>query len=139
MAIHLESMVDGLTSFRKKMKRRIYENTSTFGHNDTDPLRKVLTKDSFIDTNASLSILSFKTGSLHADFPDCIKTPGIYGSVFEPVELLDRLHIRNGVNAYCVRFAAQFGLDQQSLDRLISSGFTISLTPGLTFSFQDHH
>ena len=89
--------------------------------------------NSFIDPLAPLSILTFRKGSLHADFSDCSKSPGIYGSLFIPVELLDHLRIRDGVNTNDVRFAAQFSLDQASLDCMISSGKTISLSSTLSF------
>ena len=87
----------------------------------------------FLDPDAPLGILTFKKGSLHAEFSDCVKSPGIYGSLFMSIELIDSLYIRNGVNDNDVRFVAQFGIDQISLDCVISSGKTISLSSTLTF------
>lgn len=90
-------------------------------------------KDNVVfDPLAPLSILYFKSGSLHADFPDCRKYPGIYGTLWMPVKLLDELYIEDGLNASDVRFAAQFRLNQITLDRLLQNGGIITLCSDLS-------
>ena len=87
--------------------------------------------------NAPLTMLTFKAGTLHADFQDCVKQPGIYGTILNPIELLDTLTIRNGVNATCVRFAAQFRLNQTSLNKKIKDGVKMVLTERLNITSTD--
>ena len=87
---------------------------------------------SFIDPFAPFTILRFKAGSLHADFSDCLKLPGIYGSLWTPIQLLDVLKIENGMNASDVRFAAQFSINQMLLDRLLSTGMIFTLSSNLS-------
>ena len=86
--------------------------------------------------NAPLTILTFKAGTLRACFPDCIKTPGIYGTIFWPIELLDKLIIEKGSNSHKIRFAAQFPIDQATLDKLTDKGVTINITENLSLSFE---
>lgn len=83
------------------------------------------------ESSARYSILCFKTGSLHAEFPDCCKSPGIYGTLFTPIQLLDMLHIKNGLNISVVRFAAQFRIKQYDLDQLLTAGKIFALSQEL--------
>lgn len=92
---------------------------------------------SFIDPSSPLTILSFKAGSLQADFSDCVKLPGIYGSIWTPIQLLDVLKIENGLNTSDVRFAAQFRMRQIDLDKLLSAGNVFFLSPQLSLIIQD--
>lgn len=92
---------------------------------------------SFIDPSCPLTILSFKAGSLHAGFSDCVKQPGIYGSIWTPVQLLDVLKIENGMNTSDVRFAAQFRINQIDLDQLLSAGYVFILSSHLSLIVQD--
>ena len=86
--------------------------------------------------NAPLAILSFKAGTLHAVFPDCVKRPGIYGTIMNPIELLDTLTIKDGINTETVRLAAQFSMLQADINKLIKEGKKILLSSNLTFSFK---
>lgn len=95
-------------------------------------VNKGLTENVVFDSLAPLSILRFKSGTLHALFPDCWKIPGIYGTLWMPVKLLDVLHIEDGLNASDVCFAAQFRINQIELDRIISSGNIITLSSDLS-------
>ena len=85
--------------------------------------------------NAPLSILSFHEGTLHAAFSDCVKRPGIYGTIINPIELLDTLIIKDGVNTETVRFAAQFNWNQSTLNDYIKAGMKIMISENLSFSF----
>lgn len=120
------------------MKRRVKDKIETICCNGNARFCGIEVKDNFfIDPEASLTILTFKAGSLLADFPDCVKAPGIYGSLMTPIELLDSLRIENGVNTGDVRFAAQFRLSQSSLDILVSFGTTFTLTSNLSIILHD--
>lgn len=86
--------------------------------------------------NAPLAILTFKAGTLHTEMQDCIIKPGIYGTILTPIELLDTLVIKNGVNTNTMRFAAQFNWNQSALNANIKAGMKIILSENLTFSFE---
>lgn len=85
-----------------------------------------------IDPSAPLSIIRFRAATLHSDFTEGVKSPGIYGTLLAPVELLDPLCIENGINVSDVRFAAQFSCTQRSIDMLVSSGKAIRLSSNLS-------
>ncbi|MDE6379629.1 MAG: hypothetical protein K2L11_04085 [Muribaculaceae bacterium] len=87
--------------------------------------------------DAPLTILTLKAGILHAEFTDCIKPPGIYGTIMDPIELLDTLTIKDGTNATCVRFAAQFRLTQTELNKKIKEGVKIVLSERLNITSTD--
>ncbi|MDE6741618.1 MAG: hypothetical protein K2J58_04735 [Muribaculaceae bacterium] len=112
------------------------ENKKRIINNSKEELNKEIKRSSdvsFIDPFAPFTVLSFKAGSLHADFSDCLKFPGIYGSLWTPIQLLDVLKIENGMNASDIRFAAQFSINQMLLDRLLSMGMTFTLSSNLSF------
>ncbi|MDE6547406.1 MAG: hypothetical protein K2L22_00230 [Muribaculaceae bacterium] len=52
-----------------------------------------------------------------------------------PIELLDTLIIKDGVNTETVRFAAQFKWNQTALNGYIKAGMKIMLSENLSFSF----
>ena len=83
------------------------------------------------DNHAPLSILTFKSGTLIANFDNCIKKPGIYGNIMHPIELLDTLIIEDGTNIVTVRFAAQFKLNQYELNNKICEGVKFIVTERL--------
>lgn len=83
------------------------------------------------DNRAPLSILTFNSGTLIANFDNCIKKPGIYGNIMNPIELLDTLIIEDGTNSVSVRFAAQFKLNQSELNKKIGEGMKIIVTERL--------
>ncbi len=93
-------------------------------------------EDMMIDNRAPLSILTFKAKTLNANFSNCIKNPGIYGSIKIPVELLDTLIIKDGMNVKTVRFAAQFRLNQIELNNRIKEGFKIELSENLELNWR---
>lgn len=109
-------------------KRKI---THTYVHKNRS-VNKGLTENVVYDSLAPLSILRFKSGTLHAAFHDCWKSPGIYGSLWMPIQLLDMLKIENGLNVSDVRFAAQFCIRQIDLDRIIAKGNIITLNSDLS-------
>ncbi len=88
------------------------------------------------DIKSSLSVLTFRAGTLHADFPDCIKQPGIYGTIISPIELLDSLLIMSGVNANSVRFAGQFQINQEILENRLEEGMIVGLTKKLELYYR---
>ena len=96
------------------------DDVKLFGNNITDP-------------TAPLSVLSFKAGSLLMDFPDSIRHPAIYGSLFMPNELLDEMHVSNGTNTNDVRFASLFFLTQDTLDQQLAAGMRFALATNLSF------
>ncbi len=83
------------------------------------------------DNRAPLSVLTFKAGTLYADFTENIKQPGIYGSILKPIELLDTLIIKDGINAKKVRLAAQFKWNQREVNKKIRDGMRIGLSESL--------
>ncbi len=88
------------------------------------------------DKHAPLSILTFKAGTLLSDFTEGNKQPGIYGTIMNPIELLDPLTIKNGVNIETVRFAAQFTWNQSTLKRHIKAGNKIFMSGNLLLSVE---
>lgn len=52
-----------------------------------------------------------------------------------PIELLDTLIIKDGVNTETVRFAAQFNWNQSTLNDYIKAGMKIVISENLSFSF----
>ena len=98
---------------------------------------KMASDISFIDPSCPFTILSFKAGSLHAVFSDSVKLPGIYGSIWMPIQLLDVLKIENGLNTFDVRFVAQFKMSQIDLDKLLSAGKIFILYSNLSLIVQD--
>lgn len=84
----------------------------------------------------SIKTLVFKPGTLHAKFKDGTIQPGIYGTDKFPNELLDELHIVNGVNSNEVRFANRFIWLQDTLERQIKEGTRINLSKSLVISYK---
>ena len=84
----------------------------------------------------SIKTLVFKPGTLHAKFKDGTIQPGIYGTDKFPNELLDELHIINGVNSNEVRFANRFIWLQDTLERQIKEGTRINLSKSLVISYK---
>ncbi len=78
-----------------------------------------------------LSILKFRPGTLHSDFSEGVNYPGIFGTIFNPIELLDILIIKEGKNENGVRFVGQFSLNQEEIDNMIGEGLKVGLTKKL--------
>ena len=93
---------------------------------------KDLSNRFIIDSSAPLSVLNFSAGTLKVDLPDCIKRPGIYGTLFQPIEFLDSLFVENGVNKSSVRVAGQFKCSQNDIYEYIQKGYKIELKEDLT-------
>lgn len=95
-----------------------------------------LSDDPITKPQNSIKTLVFKPGILHAKFKDGIIQPGIYGTDKFPNELLDELHITNGVNTNEVRFANRFIWVQETLEKQIKEGTRINLSKSLVISYK---
>lgn len=84
----------------------------------------------------SIKVLSFRPGTIHTKFSDGVIAPGTYGTEKFPNELLDELHIVNGVNQNEVRFANRFIWVQDTLDKQIENGTRINLSKSLVISYK---
>ncbi len=83
------------------------------------------------NNRSPLRILKFSPGTLYFDFSEGIKFPGIYGTILNPTELLDILMIKERKNENGVRFAGQFSLNQEEMDKRIEEGLKVGLTKRL--------
>ena len=80
--------------------------------------------------------LTFKSGTVHAKFPDGTYKKGIYGTDKFPNELLNDLIVENGVNKNDVTFKNRFIWIQETLNEQIKSGTKIELSKQLVISYK---
>ena len=80
--------------------------------------------------------LTFKSGTVHAKFPDGTYKKGIYGTDKFPNELLNDLIVENGVNKNDVTFKNRFIWVQETLNEQIKSGTKIELSKQLVISYK---
>ena len=84
----------------------------------------------------SLKELTFKSGWIHAKFPDGIIKAGMYGTAKFPNELLNDMIVENGVNKNEVTFRNKFIWVQDTLDAQIKNGTRINLSKALVISYK---
>ena len=84
----------------------------------------------------SLKELTFKSGWIHAKFPDGIIKAGTYGTAKFPNELLNDMIVENGVNKNEVTFRNKFIWVQDTLDAQIENGTRINLSKALVISYK---
>lgn len=124
----------------KKIKKNIEYILAYHNGNNNDVftgIQKTSSSDDPITKpQNSIKILTFKPGTIHAKFPDGVIQPGIYGTEKFPNELLDELHIVNGVNENEVRFSNKFIWVQETLEQQIEDGTRINLSKALVLSYK---
>lgn len=92
--------------------------------------------DPFTKPQNSYKELLFPSKSITCKLPDGIYQPGVYGTEKFPNELLDTLEVRNGKNAYAVRFKNRFIWIQDTLNKNIDNGLYIELSKSLVLSYK---
>lgn len=122
----IKKNIEYIVAYQKGENHDVFKGVQKTSSSD-DPITK---------PQNSIKTLVFKPGTLHAKFKDGIIQPGIYGTDKFPNELLDELHITNGVNTNEVRFANRFIWVQETLEKQIKEGTRINLSKSLVISYK---
>lgn len=122
----IKKNIEYIVAYQKGENHDVFRGVQKTSSSD-DPITK---------PQNSIKTLVFKPGTLHAKFKDTTIQPGVYGTDKFPNQLLDELHIVNGVNFNEVRFANRFIWLQDTLERQIKEGTRINLSKSLVISYK---
>lgn len=122
----IKKNIEYILAFQKGENHGVFTGVQKTSSSD-DPITK---------PKNSVKTLKFKPGSIHAKIPDGVISPGIYGTDKFPNELLDELHIVNGVNQNEVRFTNKFIWVQDTLEKQLEEGTRINLSKALVISYK---